>query len=156
MKLRILSPGNRMPVWVNAGYEDYARRFVAPYSLTLNALPAEKRTPTADIKKITEREGKKMLASLQSGHRIIALDERGELWSTQKLASILKEWSSMAPGIDFLIGGTDGLSKECLDRAHCRWSLSPLTLPHPLVRILLAEQLYRATALLRNHPYHRD
>ena len=145
-----------MPQWVKAGYEEYARRFIPPFSLTLTELPAEKRSPTRDITRLIEREGKKMLSALHPAHRIIALDEKGESWTTHRLAANLKDWALSFPGIDFLIGGTDGLSPACLAKAHCQWSLSPLTLPHPLVRILLAEQLYRATSLLRHHPYHRE
>lgn len=155
MKLRIISPGNRMPAWVQDAYQDYAGRITPPFSLTLCELPALKRTAHTDLARLTAAEGEKILAAIHPAHRVVALDEHGDRWTTQKLADQLTQWQTQVPGMDFLIGGTDGLSPACLKRADCRFSLSALTLPHPMVRIILAEQLYRATTILRNHPYHR-
>lgn len=155
MKLRILSPSHRMPYWVKSGCDEYMRRFSSPFSLTLCELPAEKRTSNTDIARLKIKEGKTILEAIRPNHLMIALDERGELWTTEQLGEHLKTWRNRTPGIDFVIGGADGLSSECLNHAEHCWSLSPLTLPHLLVRILLAEQLYRATMLLQNHPYHR-
>jgi 23S rRNA (pseudouridine1915-N3)-methyltransferase len=95
------------------------------------------------------------MAAIKPTHYVIALDIKGHQWSTEQLTAELKTWQTDGRHVDLLIGGPDGLSKTCLTLAHNKWSLSPLTLPHPLVRIILAEQLYRALSILQNHPYHR-
>jgi 23S rRNA (pseudouridine1915-N3)-methyltransferase len=155
MLIRILALGNRMPSWVNEGYQEYAKRFPPSCTLELVEIPAEKRTKQSDIARITEREGQKLLSQIKPGNRVIALDVKGQSWSTEKLADNLKNWHMEGRNIDLLIGGPDGLAAECIQKADTKWSLSPLTLPHPLVRIVLAEQLYRALTILQNHPYHR-
>jgi 23S rRNA (pseudouridine1915-N3)-methyltransferase len=101
-------------------------------------------------------EGNKLLHAAQGHTLIVALDERGEMWTSRQLASRLADWQTRSEEVALLVGGADGLSPLCLEAAHIRWSLSPLTFPHALVRIILAEQLYRAGTLLSNHPYHRD
>lgn len=155
MIIRILAIGTKMPSWVSEGYEDYAKRFTAGCSLELCEIPAEKRAKNADISRIIERESDKLLAFIKPNHHVIALDVKGRTFSTDQLAVELKHWQLDGRHVDLLIGGPDGLSKTCLRKAHDKWSLSSLTLPHPLVRILLAEQLYRAVSILQNHPYHR-
>lgn len=155
MIIRILAIGNKMPSWVTEGFQDYAKRFTAGSSLELCEIPAEKRTKNADIPRIMEREGEKLLAVIKPDHYVIALDVKGRTFSTEQLALELKQWQTAGRHVDLLIGGPDGLSKTCLQKAHEKWSLSSLTLPHPLVRIVLAEQLYRALSILQNHPYHR-
>lgn len=155
MYIRLLAIGNKMPDWVTSGYHEYAKRFPPTCSLELVEIPAEKRTKQADIQRTTEREGEKLLNAIKPGHRVIALDVKGKMWSTEQLAENLQQWQLESRSIDLLIGGPDGLSEACLKKAETRWSLSPLTLPHPLVRIVLAEQLYRAQTILQGHPYHR-
>lgn len=155
MKIRILAIGTKMPAWVNDGFDEYAKRFAPPYSLELCEIPAEKRTKNADIERLIEREGEKLLAAINPRHYVIALDVNGQSWRTEQVAAQIKQWQAVGRPIDLLIGGPDGLSHACLHQAQLRWSLSPLTLPHPLVRIILVEQLYRAMSLLQNHPYHR-
>lgn len=155
MRIQLVAIGNKMPAWVNAGFDEYAKRFPASCSLELKEIPAEKRSKQSDIQRITDLEGEKLLAQTKSSNRIIALDVKGEMWSTEKLAQHLKQWHFEGRHIDLLVGGPDGLSKSCLQKAETHWSLSPLTLPHPLVRIILAEQLYRALMILQGHPYHR-
>ena len=155
MLIRILAIGNKMPDWVNEGYQEYAKRFPPSCTLELCEIPAEKRTKQSDIHRLTEREGEKILTAIKPGNRVIALDVKGQSWSTEHLAKQLDAWHSDGRNIDLLIGGPDGLAESCLKKAEIRWSLSPLTLPHPLVRIVLAEQLYRALSILQNHPYHR-
>jgi len=155
MIIRILAVGTRMPSWVMEGFQDYAKRFTSGCTLQLCEMPAEKRAKNADIPRIIERESEKLLAAIKPDHHVIALDVKGRAFSTDELATELKHWQTDGRHVDFLIGGPDGLSSTCLQTAHEKWSLSPLTLPHPLVRILLAEQLYRAFSLLQNHPYHR-
>ncbi|HSW69669.1 MAG TPA: 23S rRNA (pseudouridine(1915)-N(3))-methyltransferase RlmH [Gammaproteobacteria bacterium] len=155
MIIRILAIGNKMPSWIETGFRDYAKRFTSGCSLELVEIPAEKRTKNSDISRTIERESEKLLTAVKSNHDLIALDVKGEMWSTHQLTEELKKWQREGRHVDLLIGGPDGLSETCLRKAHGKWSLSPLTLPHPLVRIILAEQLYRAWSVLQNHPYHR-
>lgn len=102
-----------------------------------------------------QREGEAVLAAAGARDRVVALEVGGRPWSTEQLAEQLERWQLDGRDVSFLVGGPDGLAPECRARADQQWSLSPLTLPHPLVRILLAEQLYRAWSITRNHPYHR-
>ena len=154
MRIRLLAIGNKMPDWITEGFEEYAKRF-SSRQLELVEIPAEKRTKQADIARITEREGEKLLEAVKTGNVVIALDVKGKSWSTEQLAQKMQEWQNSGRHIDIFIGGPDGLSPACLQKADLSWSLSPLTLPHPLVRIVVAEQLYRAMSILQNHPYHR-
>ena len=152
MRIRILAIGTKMPSWVQEGFEEYAKRFTAGCSLELYEIPAEKRGKNTDVARIIEREGEKLLAAVKPHHHIIALEIKGQAWSTKQLTRELKTWQTHGSHIDLLVGGPDGLSAACREKAHAHWSLSPLTLPHPLVRIILAEQLYRAVSILQNHP----
>ena len=145
-----------MPDWVNQGYAEYAKRLPRECALVLKEIPLVARSKNADTAQIKQKEGERLLAAIPKQALVIALDERGENWSTTQLAQHLKDWLQQGRDVALLVGGPDGLSADCLQQASARWSLSPLTLPHPLVRILLAEQLYRAWTLLQGHPYHRD
>jgi len=153
--IRLLAVGNKMPAWVIAGFKEYTKRFPPSCYLELVEIAAEKRTKSSDHRLIA-REGEKLLAAIKPQHRVIALDVQGQSWSTPQLAQQLQQWQHTGRNLDLLIGGPDGLAPACLQKAEARWSLSPLTLPHPLVRILVAEQLYRACMILQNHPYHRQ
>lgn len=144
-----------MPGWVQTGYLDYAKRFPSSCTLELVEIPAEKRTKNSDIARLIKREGEKMLSLIKPDHRVIALEVNGKSWTTEQLAYHVESWHQSGRNIDLLIGGPEGLATDCLSRADVKWSLSPLTLPHPLVRIVLAEQLYRALTILQGHPYHR-
>lgn len=155
MHIRILAIGTKMPAWVEEGYHEYAKRFPPSCTLELVELSAEKRTKNADITRLTQREGEKLLTAIKPGNRVIALDVLGKSWTTEQLSQNLSAWHHEGRNIDLLIGGPDGLAPECLQKAEVKWSLSPLTLPHPLVRIVLAEQLYRALTIMQGHPYHR-
>lgn len=155
MHFRVLAIGNKMPAWINEGYQDYAKRFPPSCTFELVEIPPEKRTKQSNITQLTEREGQKILSHIKPNNRVIALDVKGQSWSTEQLADHLKNWQMDGRHIDILIGGPDGLAPECLKKAEIKWSLSPLTLPHPLVRIVLIEQIYRAHSILQNHPYHR-
>lgn len=145
-----------MPAWVEAGYTEYAKRLSGDWRLQLIEIEASKRTKNSAIDKILMEEGYRLLAAIPKNARIVALDIQGKAWSTLTLAEHLKTWQMDGRPVSFLIGGPEGLAEQCLARADYRWSLSPLTFPHPLVRILIAEQLYRAKSLLCRHPYHRD
>lgn len=155
MKLRLVAVGQKMPAWVEAGYAEYANRMPPETRLELVEIPLAQRSKSRAIEKAIASEGQRMLAACNERDRVIALDVRGKPWSTEQLAAQLAGWMQDGRDVALLIGGPDGLSQDCLERAERRWSLSPLTLPHPLVRIVLAEQLYRAVSILKNHPYHR-
>jgi 23S rRNA (pseudouridine1915-N3)-methyltransferase len=156
VRFKILAIGQRMPSWVNTAWSEYARRFPRGFSLELNEIPAQKRNRNANIDAIKQKESQALLAACSSSSLKIALHEGGKQWSTRELSENMKQWMQAGRDIDFLVGGPDGLTKECLASAEIKWSLGRLTLPHPLVRVLLAEQLYRAWSLTQNHPYHRD
>lgn len=144
-----------MPDWVSAGYEEYAKRLNGECQLCLNELPAAKRSKNSAVEKIIEDESQRLLASVPRQNHIVALDNQGKSWSTENLAKQMSQWMQSGKDVSLLVGGPDGLSRVCLQRADQVWSLSPLTFPHPLVRVILAEQLYRAYSVLKNHPYHR-
>lgn len=144
-----------MPEWVSQGYNEYARRMPPELSLDLVEIPLAHRGKNPDIPRLMQREGDAILSALGPRDRVIALEIGGRNWSTEKLAGQLENWQLDGRDVSFLVGGPDGLADICRDRADQLWSLSALTLPHPLVRILLAEQLYRAWSVTRNHPYHR-
>lgn len=154
MRLRLLAVGTRMPGWVNAGVEDYARRFPRDCRLEVVEVPVAKRGK--DVVRAKREEGERLLAQLGPRDLVIALCVDGKPWSTAQLAERLAGWRQAGRDVSLLIGGPDGLDEACLARTEARWSLSALTLPHALVRIVLAEQLYRACSILSGHPYHRE
>lgn len=155
MKIRLLTITHKVPRWIEEGYAEYANRLPQAYSLELVEIAAEKRTSNAIIPNIVEREGEKLLAATKPHHIIVALDIKGKSWTTTDLANQLELWQQQGENIDLLVGGADGLSEHCLKKAAIRWSLSPLTFPHALVRVILAEQIYRAWSIQKQHPYHR-
>jgi 23S rRNA (pseudouridine1915-N3)-methyltransferase len=155
MLIRLIAVGNKMPDWVTKGYEDYSKRLPPGYTLKLVEITPEKRSKQADIKRIVEKESEKILSLIKPGNLVIALDVQGQPWSTEQLSQSLQTWHTENREVDLLVGGPEGLSQSCRQKAHLKWSLSPLTLPHPLVRIVVAEQIYRAWSILANHPYHR-
>ncbi len=156
MQIQLVCVGQKMPTWVTQGYSEYAKRLPPHCSLQLVEIPLLKRGKNADLKRLQNEEGEKILAALGKDAHVVALDERGALWNTQALSEHLAHWLQTAPQVSLLVGGPEGLASACKARAVQSWSLSPLTLPHPLVRILVAEQIYRAWSLLHNHPYHRE
>jgi 23S rRNA (pseudouridine1915-N3)-methyltransferase len=155
MKIRLLTVSHKAPAWLQEGYLEYAKRLPTSYALELVEIAAEKRTANSDIPRIIEREGEKLLARTLPTHLVIALDVKGKQWSTEDLAKNLETWQQDGRNIDLLVGGADGLSTGCIKRATHLWSLSALTFPHLFVRLILAEQIYRAFTILQQHPYHR-
>jgi len=155
MKITLIAVGAKMPRWVTEAYTEYVKRLPPEFSMRLVEIPAYKRTIKADIKRLILKEGEQVCAAIPRDDYIIALTERGRLWNTQELAVQLSMWRQMRQNLSLLIGGPEGLAQECLDKAHFQWSLSPLTWPHPLVRVMIAEQIYRAWTIAANHPYHR-
>ena len=156
MKIKIIAVGKRMPNWVTTAYEEYAKRLSHHFQISLHEINTPTRTKNADINKLMSKEADEILALIESNDYVIALDEYGKQWTTMELAKQLDTWQQAHSTIVFLIGGPDGLATECKQRAQAQWSLSQLTLPHPLVRIVLIEQLYRAHSILQGHPYHRE
>ena len=155
MQIHILTIGNKMPAWVTEGYNEYARRMPRECQLNLIELPPAQRSKTTDLKKALSDEGQRLLKAVPKNADIIVLDVKGRQHSTETLSESLQDWLASGRDIALLIGGADGLSQDCINAATGKWSLSQLTFPHPLVRVVLAEQLYRAWSLLNNHPYHR-
>ena len=160
MKIVLAAVGTRMPEWVDAAFDDYAKRLPPACRLTLREVPTAYRggttarkgpAPAASIR----REGEGLLKAVPNGARIVALDERGAAWSTADLARRLETWLADGRDTALLAGGPDGLAPECRERAEHTWSLSRLTFPHALVRVIVAEQLWRAWSILERHPYHR-
>lgn len=155
MNIYLIAVGTRMPAWVSEAWQDYAARLPRECSLKLVEISAGKRQKGADLKKIGIEEGKKMLAAIPKGCRVIALEIEGKSWSTKQLSAQLQNWMQGGQDIALMVGGPEGLANDCIQRADGKWSLSPLTLPHPMVRVIVAEQLFRAWSILNNHPYHR-
>ena len=156
MRITIIAIGTKMPRWVEEGVGEYSKRMPRELKVEWRELPLARRSKDANAQQLKDREGEQILKSIPGGDRVIALDVRGRSLSTEQLARQLSDWQMSGDNYSLLIGGPDGLSEQCLQRAERRWSLSDLTLPHPLVRILLAEQLYRAWTITVNHPYHRE
>ena len=135
-----------MPSWVSHGYQEYAKRMPRECSLEMIEIPPAKRTKQSNVSKVVELEGKKILSMIKDVDYVVALEVKGKQWSTEELANKLSAWQGVQPSIIFIIGGA----------ANEQWCLSALTFPHPLVRVVLAEQLYRGWSLMNNHPYHRE
>lgn len=155
MRIQLLSVGRRMPDWVEAGFQEYAKRLPPECGLSLLEIDPGHRGKGASTAVARRVEGERMLASLPKDSRVIALDERGRSWSTEELSHQLAGWMSSGRDLALLVGGPEGLAPPCRQRADQLWSLSALTFPHQLVRVILAEQIYRAWSILNGHPYHR-
>lgn len=156
MLIKLLSIGSQMPDWVKEGYNEYAKRLTQDIRLELIELPTKKRTKNATLWKIQEYEEHQLLNSAAKCDWVVALDPKGSSLSTEGFSDQLHKWQLQGlHNIGFLIGGPEGLTKNCIDSAHFRFSLSHLTFPHPLVRVIVAEQIYRGWSLLKSHPYHR-
>jgi 23S rRNA (pseudouridine1915-N3)-methyltransferase len=155
MRLRLLAVGTRMPGWVEAGIADYVRRLGPELRVQIEELALGKRSPGADTARAVADEGRRMMIAIHPDEFIVALEVSGKAFSTEELAKWLAQRLQDGRDMTLLIGGPDGLAAECRKRANLHWSLSPLTLPHALVRIVIVEQLYRALCILKGHPYHR-
>ncbi|MES9964111.1 MAG: 23S rRNA (pseudouridine(1915)-N(3))-methyltransferase RlmH [Candidatus Sedimenticola sp. 20ELBAFRAG] len=155
MNIYLISVGKKMPRWVQEGYQEYAKRLPGECALKLVEIAPGHRGKSADVARTVRDEGERMLKAIPDNCRVIALDVKGRSWSTEQLSEQLDGWMNDGFDLALLIGGPEGLAQTCLQRADGRWSLSALTMPHPLVRVVVAEQLYRAWSIIRNHPYHR-
>lgn len=155
LRIHLVAAGDRPPAWVADGYAEYARRLTGDVTLNLVEVRIAARPKGAAIARAVADEGARMLAAVPPGARIVALAVDGAPWSTVDLAARLGAWSGEGRDVALLVGGPDGLSSDCLARAEARWSLGALTLPHMLVRVIVAEAVYRAWGVRSGHPYHR-
>ncbi len=157
MNIQIIAVGTKMPAWVNEAYQEYQKRLQPEIQLQLKEITLQKRGKNpADIQKMMQLESQQILNAIKSGSYTIALDSRGAQYTSEQCAEQLNHWKHLAKPINILIGGPEGYTAETLAKADAKWSLSALTFPHPIVRIILAEQLYRAQSILKKHPYHRS
>lgn len=155
MKFIVVAVGTRMPNWVTDAWLDYARRLPSDYALELKEVKPEPRRSGKTPAQMMQAEAARLLNNLPPDAITVALDERGRDVNTVDVFNHLQEWRTTTNHVVFFIGGPDGLDEKIKQQAHMRWRLSSMTLPHPLVRVVLAEQLYRAWAIMTNHPYHR-
>lgn len=155
MKIRLLAVGHKMPSWVEQGMAEYAKRLPSDCALELVEIAPGHRAKNTPKEKAMQQEAQAILKALRPQDHVVALDVLGKSWSTEQLAEQLNDWRMQGGDVALIVGGPDGLTAEVLSLAKQRWSLSALTLPHPLVRVLLAEQLYRAWSILQGHPYHK-
>lgn len=156
MRIQLIAAGERQPGWIDEGYHEYARRLRGACTLELKEIPLGRRSRSVPADKARDSEGRRMLRAIPPGAHVVALTVDGRAFSTVELSARLASWMGIGTTVCLLIGGPDGLSPEALGRADERWSISPLTLPHGLVRPVVAEALYRAWSLTRGHPYHRE
>jgi 23S rRNA (pseudouridine1915-N3)-methyltransferase len=156
MIIHFITVGQKMPKWVQDGYAEYAKRLPKACSLNLIELPMAQRGKTSSVEQNKAEEAKRILAAVPKGARLIVLDEHGQQVTTLQLAEKMEEWLGGGQDVALIVGGPDGLDQTILDQAQWKWGLSKLTLPHPMVRILVAEQIYRAWSVINNHPYHRE
>jgi 23S rRNA (pseudouridine1915-N3)-methyltransferase len=155
MKLHILAVGHKMPDWITAGFNEYAKRMPPELRIELREIKPEPRAAGRPAESVMAAERQRIEAALPKAARLIALDERGRDWTTVQLAEALPAWQQDGRDVAFVIGGADGLDAQLKSRAELLLRVSSLTLPHGMVRVLLAEQLYRAWSITQNHPYHR-
>lgn len=155
MRIRLIAVGTKMPAWVEQGWQEYVKRLPREISLELVEIPLGTRTKSSSTATAIAKESDAILQAIGANDKVIALEVKGKDWSTEQLSDQLAHWQMDGDNVSLLVGGPDGLSDACRSRAQVHWSLSRLTLPHPLVRVLLAEQVYRAWTILANHPYHK-
>jgi 23S rRNA (pseudouridine1915-N3)-methyltransferase len=155
MRVKLIAVGTRMPSWIAHGIAEYQVRLPRAWRFEVVEIPVASRSAGVDVDKLKQAEGQKMLRAAGEGTHIVAFDEAGAAHTTVQWATAVQQWQRDGRDVALLIGGPDGLSPECLRRAAQRWSLSPLTLPHGLARVMVVEQLYRAVSILEGHPYHR-
>ena len=156
MKLNLIAVGKRMPKWVDLALTEYIKRLPKNINFNLNQIAPEKRSRNRSLQELKKNEDEKINTLISSTNIVIALDEKGELISSHRLAGELQIWIDQQLDVGILIGGADGLSNSIKNRASKIWSLSKMTLPHALARVIFIEQLYRASTILNKHPYHRE
>jgi 23S rRNA (pseudouridine1915-N3)-methyltransferase len=156
MHIRLIAVGDRQPSWVDTAFSEYAGRLPRQWQFRLEEIGTVKRAKGGPAAIAKQTEGEKVLAKIKPAEQLVVLDERGKQFSSRELSGKLDDWQLTGADLVFVIGGPDGVSADILKRANLKWSLSKLTLPHGLARVLFAEQLYRGWSLQTGHPYHRD
>ena len=156
MHIRLLAVGDRQPSWVDTAFAEYTARLPRPWQFRLETIAIADRRKAATPARAKAAEADKLLAKLKPAEQVILLDETGRQFTSRELSKRVGDWQAAGADVAFIIGGPDGVSDEVFRRANMTWSLSLLTLPHGLARVLFAEQLYRAWSLTTGHPYHRD
>lgn len=155
MKVQLVAVGNKMPGWVEQGYKEYSKRLPRDLNPQLVEIPVGHRGKNASISDAMTKESASILKAIPQQNIKVMLHTQGKSWSTEQLARNLADWQMTGRDVSFVIGGPDGFSDDCISQADLKWCLSDLTLPHPIVRIVFIEQLYRAWTILQNHPYHK-
>ncbi len=156
MHIRLIAVGDRQPSWVDSAFDDYVARLPRQWQFRLETIATAKRQKSTPVESAKIAEGEKILGKIKPAEHVVVLDERGKQFTSKELAEVLDNWQTVGADIVFVIGGPDGVSPNLLGRANTCWSLSKLTLPHGLARVLYAEQIYRAWSLSTGHPYHRE
>ncbi len=156
IRITIVAVGKRMPDWIQTGFAEYKKRLSHEISLELVEVTPARRGKNTITQRLRQQEAHAILDALPEGNHVIALDETGKRQTTLQLSNCMQNWIDQGVNSSLIIGGADGLDESVLATANQRWSLSDYTLPHALVRVVLAEQLYRAWSVLKNHPYHRE
>ena len=156
MHIRLIAVGDRQPSWVDSAFENYVQRLPKQWQFRVDVIATAPRAKKSSAESAKLAEGQKVLAKIKAPECVVVLDERGRQYSSEELSASLDDWQRDGRDLTFVIGGPDGVSEDCMNRANQRWSLSRLTLPHGLARVLFAEQLYRAWTLSTGHPYHRS
>ena len=156
MHIRLIAVGDRQPGWVDGAFDNYSARFPREWKFRLDSVATVRRSKNDKSKSAMQTEGENILARIDSSEQVVLLDERGKQWTSNELSACLADWQADGRDLCFVIGGPDGVSAACRERATSVWSLSKLTLPHGLARVLFAEQMYRAWSLQIGHPYHRE
>lgn len=156
MHIRLIAVGDRQPSWVDDAFTVYSGRFPREWKFRLDCIATARRTKNDKSKSAVAAEGRQILAKIDVNEQVVLLDERGTQMSSQSLATRLADWQADGRDLCFVIGGPDGVPASCRERANFIWSLSDLTLPHGIARVLFAEQMYRAWSLQMGHPYHRE
>jgi 23S rRNA (pseudouridine1915-N3)-methyltransferase len=155
LKIELVAVGTKPPAWVLDGIQQYTSRLTRECRFSITEIRTSDRKKPKSVNSLKNEEGKALLAAVSDSARVIVLDRSGKDWSTEQFAGKLQDWSQLTNHFQFLVGGPDGLATECLERADEVWSLSKLTYPHFLVRVMLAEQIYRALMVNAGHPYHK-
>ena len=156
MKIHLIAVGKKMPEWVNAGFSEFSKRMPPELQINLIEIPPSVRNKATPIEKNIKEEGERIQSAIPDNSKLIVLDEKGKDFSSIALSKEMESWLPMGQDISIVIGGADGIDPVIKQQADEKWSLSSLTLPHALVRVVVAEQLYRAWSIMKGHPYHRE
>jgi len=156
MKVHLIAVGKKMPDWINTGYSEFSKRMPPELQINLIEITPSTRNKSTSIEKNIKEEGERIQSAIPDNSKLIVLDEKGKDFSSIALSKEMESWLPMGQDISIVIGSADGIDPVIKQQADEKWSLSSLTLPHALVRVVVAEQLYRAWSIMKGHPYHRE